>query len=399
MGERSFKQILHKIRQRGLGWLAVRVNQESRQPATPLGRWLRPILYPFSRVISPVAHALARNCRLRKPKSENLFLFYDLDVSPVTYDFCWALAIAELRRISLGLQRIHLVIVPGRYHGLRPESQTYESIVDVPARFWRKNSMLTPLSELLPSCTAVSVCATRDEAAHLFDQHAGYVYPDGYNPTCPIPHTIAHGLVQTPRIMSFQATTQALKYVQQWLSVKAKQRKVIVITLRQYDHECERNSNIPEWLRFIASLDEDQYFPVIVPDSEQAMAQTEDFFVPYDCFLPACWHINLRAALYELAYVNLGVNNGPFALCWFNANCRYLMFKLAPSSHRLQAEFTLRQYGFQLQQSLPFANRYQRWVWRDDTYPNIKTAFEELCAAIESSAISSVSEGTDTVFG
>jgi hypothetical protein len=103
-------------------------------------------------------------------------------------------------------------------------------------------------------------------------------------------------------------------------------------------------------------------------------------------FVEAAMVLGLRMALYERAYLNLGVNNGPMGLCWLNDRTRYITFKMlsdaAPHTTPEYMEFL----GFKIGESLPFATPWQRWVWQDDELDVIETAFAAMWRRLESAS-------------
>jgi hypothetical protein len=91
----------------------------------------------------------------------------------------------------------------------------------------------------------------------------------------------------------------------------------------------------------------------------------------------------LRMALYEHAFLNLGVNNGPMGLAWLNARVRYATLKIeTPGVPQSSLEF-IRSFGFEPGKSLPFATELQEWVWEDDTQEIITRTFQRLRQKIE----------------
>ncbi len=100
-------------------------------------------------------------------------------------------------------------------------------------------------------------------------------------------------------------------------------------------------------------------------------------------FEAACWNMGLRAALYELAYLNLGVNNGPMSLCWLNAHTRYITFKMIVKEQSAATLENMLKIGFRLNQTPPFANQFQRWVWKDDEEEIISREFDSMYALLE----------------
>lgn len=314
---------------------------------------------------------------------DTLYLFYDLEIAPITFDFCWALVLADIHRKKLGLKHLQVVFVPGPSDGLRTEMVDYERVIDKEARYWRKSNLILPLTRLLPTCTGLIVCATRKEADFIHKKIAHHIYPPHYSTTFPVVHTINDASThKSQAILALHATKAALKYTQQWIETRATGRKTIVITLRQYNYMPNRNSNLNAWLNFAHSLDPKKYFVVIVPDTEVAMYKPAADLIAFEHFTEACWNIELRAALYESCYLNLGVNNGPFALCWLNKHCRYLMFKVVTEDVPQTNTETLKKYGFVPGESPPFAQKYQKWVWEPDTEFIIKREFQAMCTIL-----------------
>ena len=90
-------------------------------------------------------------------------------------------------------------------------------------------------------------------------------------------------------------------------------------------------------------------------------------------------------ALYERAYLNLGVNSGPMGLCWLNARSRDLTFKIITAAPQT-TKASMRHYGFEIGKSLPFATPYQRWVWENDDLDVIEREFAAMAARIDRGA-------------
>ena len=89
-----------------------------------------------------------------------LYAFYDLSVSPVSFDIIAFLAEADRVRREQGLDGIHVVVVPVASDGKRLEdlySKTHET--------WRLDQIVAPACGLMPSVQGVTICASRDQAA------------------------------------------------------------------------------------------------------------------------------------------------------------------------------------------------------------------------------------------
>lgn len=390
--------ILKKIQLRGMYWLLSRLLQEAERGTSFPAKLLKPLMVViYWMVLYPLDLLKFRADPEDAFSQETLYLFYDLEVSPVTFDFSWALALAEQQRKNKGLKNLQVVFVPGEYHGLRQEAPDYETRVDYFMRIWRRNEILYPMCDLIPSCLGITVCATRREASILCNKVRPNISPDRYSVTFPIATSTRYLLKNTSQdIMSFESTLQARRYIQQWLTHRLKNRKLITITLRNTLYLPARNSNLLAWYSFVKELDTQEYFPVFLSDTDSAMDKLSNEFNEFLFFNEPAWNLNLRAALYEMSYLNLGVNNGVMALCWLNAKCRYITFKMIlPETS--QIDEAMKPHGFKIGQSLPFSGVYQKWVWENDDFGIILREFNLMCGLIEGRSQVSVEKTVESV--
>ena len=152
-------------------------------------------------------------------------------------------------------------------------------------------------------------------------------------------------------------------------------RRPVVITLREVAQQPERNSNLPEWVKFAESIKND-YDVIFLRDTCRAWEGLGEFKIAPD----ASQNIHLRAALYQHALVNLFVGNGPFVWCLFS-DSPYLIFKqiipeIANWAHARPdgwREFDHLEVGDQW----PWANQWQRMTWLDDNFDNIRYEFDQ----------------------
>jgi hypothetical protein len=381
----KMKTIVKKTHSRGWAWFWERIKEELRIPQTALGRNIKPInifLYKTYCVLAAPFHVFSSFKPLNK---DTLCVFYDLEVSPITFNFCEILGMANAKRIELGFKYIEIVFVPGSKDGLRAERADYEPVIDKESRHWRRYNILFPLTHLLPACSGFLNCATRKEAELIRRKMKPYIYPEKYHTVFPIAHNFFESARSSSKdLLALRATEQGLRYINQWLGYQSNGRKVITITLRQYNYMPQRNSNIAAWAEFAKSLDDAKYFVVIIPDTEQSLEGVNPVLSDFTHFNEACWNLELRAALYETAYLNLGVNNGPLAVCWMNQKSRYLLFKVHIEEVPQVSAQALAEYGLLPGGSPAFAMEYQKWVWKDDTFENIQDEFNKMCVIIDS---------------
>jgi hypothetical protein len=374
--------LIAKLRSGGMPWLAERLRDEWQMPRTAPGQ----VLYRTIRAVGRSAGVASRD-REARGCPETLYAFYDLGVAPVTYDFLWFLVGAELERRRRELASVHAVIVPGPRGGLRKETPELEHALDATTRRARIFSMLVPSCSLLPSLGGVTIAGSRAQAEQLVNVAEGAVFPDRYEPALPVypgpQEPLRAAREERAPVAALRAAPADLRMVATWLATHGCDRRVVTITLRAYDYVPGRNSNISAWAAFARGLDGTRFSVVIVPDSEQCFTGVPAVLRGLPIFSEAALAPGLRMALYQSAYLNLGVNNGPMGLCWLNAETRYITFKiLNDGAPQTSAEY-MKFLGFEIGCSLPFASPWQRWVWAEDESPIIEDAFAEMVARLE----------------
>ncbi len=370
--------IAGKVRERGVIYCA---------------RWLFKLIWQSTRPIRANLWVIPDNIRHRGKKQSNvLYAFYDLAVSPATFDIVKFLVLAELRRQEIGCGSLHIVIVPGPAGGFRTGDIELYRIRGarhhgIDYMRWRLRNILVPCCCLIPSCQQITVCTSREEAQAFQASLAKHVFPSRYTPHFPNEkHALKHfvAVASYGKVLpTIQATPEALRFVSDWIQLKAGERKIITINLRESQYELDRNSNLKAWSMFARSLDQAIYYPVFIRDIEAAFKPLPSELDGLTIFAEASWNIELRVALYELSYLNMSVNSGMNALCLYNRRVRCLTFKmLTPSSGSTTEEF-FRSQGVEPGSQLQATTPYQRLIWEDDRLEVIQGAFREMCDRIE----------------
>jgi hypothetical protein len=375
--------LIDKLRTGGLGWLSERLIEEWRLPRTGAGQ-------AFFRGVRAIRRALTARLDGNYTvagQSDTLYAFYDLGVAPVSFDFLWFLVGAELERQRRVLQWIHTVIVSGPHGGLRKETGDLEKYITPQERRARVNTLLVPACTLLPNISGVTVAGSRHQAELLVKLAGANVFPTRYEPAFPRypgpQEPLRAAREEGAKVGVLRATAVDLAAVDDWLAAHGCGSRVVTITLRGYDYVPARNSNVAAWTEFARGLDPARFSIVFVPDTAQCFtgrfAELEDFPV----FSEAALLPGLRMALYQHAYLNLGVNNGPMGLCWLNDQTRYITFKmLSPAAPQTTPEY-MKFLGFEIGKSLPFATASQQWVWEEDDLETIGRAFEAMVQRLE----------------
>ncbi|MBI4694018.1 MAG: hypothetical protein HY749_08350 [Gammaproteobacteria bacterium] len=384
---RGLARAWFKLRSEGPGWIWRRLQSEYVLPTTKPGRALHKALRGALGVVLAPRRLLRAAGAAAIADRDTLYAFYDLKVQPITYDVVWFLAAADLERRRQNLAGVHLVIVPGPDDVVRTEDAAYVQAIDAEARRWRITNILAGCHTLLPAGRGLTVAATRTAAGVLRDAAGDRVFPRPYELGLPTAHhpgeCLKAAAARNADVTVLRAGVQALRYVDQWIAAHAAGRRLVVVTLRDYHYNAARNSNLDAWTTFATGLDPARWLPVFVPDTERCLEEVAATIGGFPVFREACWNVGLRMALYERAYLNVGVNNGPLGLCWLNGATRYITFKMIEPSVAQTTREYLEWCGYEIGASLPCAGPAQKWVWEDDTAAVIGREFAHMVERIE----------------
>lgn len=146
----------------------------------------------------------------------------------------------------------------------------------------------------------------------------------------------------------------------------------ITITLREADHNPERNSNLEAWLQFGAYLRDKGERVTFVRDTARAYEALGDFVA---CMM-ASLHTHARLKLYESAKLNFFVSNGPSALALFS-DVPWLTF-ITTGDGVSSPKFWKDNMGVEPGGQYPWSGPHQRMVWKPDTFENIVEAYQAI---------------------
>ena len=314
---------------------------------------------------------------------DSLTAFYDLDVSPISFDFAVFLFLAEHHRCQIGAKHLHVVIVPGSADGFREDDAGY----DTQNKRWRLQNIIVPLIALLDANVGLEICPTRDTAKIIEQSHNGPVFPVGYTSKEPIAEFFLSSAIAASargeRLPSLQAPSQARAYIRRWLDDRIGGLRPVTITLRESSYNEARNSKIDEWLAFAKRLDPERYCPIIIRDTEKCFdAQSGPFEGLLQCDL-ASLNLPLRVALYEESWLNLMVPNGPSELCRLSNSIRYLYFKVVDEAAATTSKLIVASQGLEIGGQIPFAASFQELVWENDDLEIIERHFATMAQQIE----------------
>lgn len=276
---------------------------------------------------------------------------YDLGSSPPTFDFLPFLTEAEKARVEGGFHCLDVVFQPGPIGGFRHDNLP----PSIPAREGMLHRICVSSCRLLPSVRNVAVLKKRTAIP-------GAIFPKEWAPSHPKSHYGVQYLKDGYRCLTAsQSAKDEIK--------KRFPEKYATITLRQSDYWQERNSNMKAWFAAASYLHDYNIIPVFVPDTHGSVP------AGLRAFDPAAWDIDLRLALYEGAVVNLGVANGPLALCMLS-KAPYIMWKLIDETGNAPAH----KAAFYEAHGVKVGDQFgdNGWlIWEDDTRESVIKGLHE----------------------
>jgi tetratricopeptide (TPR) repeat protein len=318
-------------------------------------------------------------------RDRRLLGVYDLSVAPTSYDFLSFLTIVEMKRRREDYDRFDVVFVPALGNGFWDKEAT-----SVDEKVWRVQNLLVPMCWLWPACASVSVLGTRGEAGRLLRRAGRDVYPDGYRLDKPVLESFQLSHVIAARacgelLPRWEAPRRARELIDGWLAPRAQGRRVVTITLREASYYQARNSNLALWIEFARQLDEEGYFVVFLRDTELAFEPVADAQGSFEIFPPASISLAMRAALYEASFALMMPSQGPLNLLFLHPECHGVICDLLNRGAANSTPTVLRSLGLEIGQQAPLLGATKRFVWEPTTVRNLRYAFDELVALIESS--------------
>ena len=293
--------------------------------------------------------------------------FYDLRVAPYSFDFAVFLMAAQAAECD------EIVIVPGKRMVMGPDGQITEFQKCTPGeQEYRLNNLILGL------CPKAIVCDNIGFAQSLW--HEG-CFPDGYTVDKPVAaHTIS-AVLKSLKIQPFMPKAEKTAEVEAdgWTN-----EKLVAITIRYSNIKSGRNSSVDEWVKAADWMRTVGLDPVFIPDTDQPDMKFigADGYEHKSC-PKAALDVQYRLALYEKAYLNVGVNNGPMALNMFSRR-PMLYFRPITHGYHESTEAFWRANGVPIRSQLPWFSILQRIIWDGtDDFENIKVNVERWLKAKE----------------
>ena len=323
--------------------------------------------------------------------SDLLAAFYDLNVSPMSFDYFTFLALADLERRKQHKTSIHIVIVPNFGDGFL-DWKGVDVGYDFSQKKWRLFNMIIQASWLVPAVVQLSLCNSREEASDIYSKYSGAIFPEGHSMEKPVMGW-DKGLAswygyKDQDLQCLSASAPSKEIMSTWLKTRVNGRKIVTLTLREASYFPARNSDLKEWGNFARSLEAGGYFPIVIRDAEKITEETPKELDGITQFPEAVFNMELRIALYELSYICMFVSNGPAEIGFYNKNISYLYFVTGNWLTERPTPFEGQGIAFGYTPS--FATAYQKWIWKAANEANLQSEFDRL----ENELSSALSDGT-----
>jgi len=315
--------------------------------------------------------------KLNLNTSLDLLAVYDTNCQPISYDFSFFVQAAEVYRKINKLDNLFVcVLEPVDIENQPGVSEKDKLIMTGDSLKFRIDNIFSGIMKLYPHATYMRF-ASRSHFNKFRTSNDFNTFPENIDA---IPHHSEYYKLVNKNanlITSFAASEKSKSIMNNWLRKNNLQnKKLITLTLRQYLHNPERNNNISEWNKFLNHISDD-YSIVIIPDTEYELNDIDEKIDDFIYCDMAAQDVLLRFAIYELAYCNFFINNGPCIAATLDKNINYILIKIdqSDSVEATQRKFIENQ-GFSYKSNPKYASTNQKWIWEDDSFDNILRAFD-----------------------
>ena len=303
-------------------------------------------------------------------KKRILFIF-DTNVTPLTFDIIGYLSQCEVFRRNQKANSIFFVILENKQKKLKPNLQKISQNAEDNFS-WRINNLIVKSLGLFPYVKGYLTTNDFNLVKKIITSK-DIIYPESYInklPRQPSHKEIRKNNTNNPFPLII-INPKILKVVKNDLQRMSKGKKIITISLTK--DKMEYQNNLQAWIKFVESLDHIKFYPLFVADHSIGVNGVLSKY-RNNFYYKATWDLQLRAAAYELSYLNMSVGHGPMELCYYNNKTKYIIFfKSKELDYKPNIERKLSNWS--LGSDLSFSTKNQKIIWEEDNFKNISEAF------------------------
>lgn len=301
-----------------------------------------------------------------------LYAILDLKNNLVTYDVANFFYLAEQSRIERKKENIVLLIVPNKNISGNHIANTHYKADD---EIWRIEHIITPLARCVPAISSILSIPFREHYSEL-KINRDNIFPNSYSLESP-PKQFSFDDIQSKGFSLsylFDAPEIAKKIANNYIKSICKDKLPIVITLREYDAQVGRNSDLYSIEKFISSLD-NKYQAILIRDTYKLGSALPHGLSRVPCCDAASIDLQVRVALNQLAFLNFSVNTGPSYIFAFTKNCSSIEFRWVDDNIFSISRKVMAQAGFkEHDQPIFFDSSKNSIVWERDSLYSLNTA-------------------------
>ncbi len=300
--------------------------------------------------------------------NQSVIIKYDLENMPITYDCAFYLSNAVLMLKHLGFDKFSVWVCDLNFR----ERSARDLKMSIEEKKWRVENLVAPICRRLIGCEGIVISGeyAAPSGCSIFPDHfVGKMV--GYNAA--VTGRLYNLTNMSP--LQFDSSKWAKQKIKSWIGLDG--GRCMSITMRQSNHFVHRNTDLNVIPELASYLERSGKILIVVPDSDNDQSKRLDFHnveVAYHASLS----LDLRLALYQHCYINIGPSNGPVAMSFLTRNVKMLQFDLLKSDH---TGIGVNQgwhasNGFPVGENFPWAENGSRLCWDDLNFSNIKRCLE-----------------------
>lgn len=349
-------------------WLFFRIVKEVKSPTTITGKKISDIIFSII------------NKNKNKQKNNILLCFYDLNIAPITYNFCEFLVMCNKETLSKGFKKYKIIFLKKNFESKInqvTQHKIYNQIHNKNSIEWRFSNIIIPLISCSESCSGYDIIEEDKELENYLKYRN--IYPKTFSKFIR-QHVDTYEIYnhyENLKNIGLTPPSNGIYYINKLFEKISKNKKIITITLRIQEFDKARNSNIKSWVKFAYFARENGFEPIIIPDTDDPYI-TDNDFKDFIIFHEGSFNLMLRMSLYSYVYFNFFAGGGPSSLCYLSENNKYIMFNYGPVKNSIvHTKEAFNKFKEQPIDKFKFANSNQILVWKEDTYDNIVESFNK----------------------
>jgi hypothetical protein len=351
--------IISKIYKNGIKWAFLKLLHQFKTPN-----------YKFIKIFMKTVFFI----RNKNIETDCLIAVYDLRTASIAYDFAYFLAGADAFSIKSKKKSFIVYIVTEGYE--KVDTSEYHSIVDRHSLKWRMENIIISLLGLYSGCAGYSVFSDRVAAYKAAKGNLTFPNFIGISYTPYMEYREIYNLLSKNKFHGFSAPKQGVKYIKSWMKENNIKNPIVVITIRQYDFDILRNSNIDEWVKFAVWVSKKGFTPVFIPDTESCFKHDKRLD-SFHVFRDPCWNLGLRMAIYEEAFLNF-VKDGPATIAQLNKKVRFISMQFPIEKSQGSSRKAYSKNAIKIgKRRFNFFKELQIISWEMDTFDKISKEFDE----------------------